>query len=115
MKRRGNIGKNVETVRGLHGESRRDLARALLTDYDGIYRLEMGHKDIDEDLVEAISRYYMISKEELMQEDIDFCVIPSAEMLFRHGDVELAKHNLESAVRACDEHPGIAPYERKKA
>ena len=46
---------------------------------------------------------------------IDFCVIPSAEMLFRHGDVELAKHNLESAVRACDEHPGIAPYERKKA
>ena len=88
MKRRGNIGKNVETVRGLHGESRRDLARALLTDYDGIYRLEMGHKDIDEDLVEAISRYYMISKEELMQEDIpdvraeDF----TPEMVFRRVD-----------------------------
>ena len=45
---------------------------------------------------------------------IDFCLVPCAEMIFRHGDSENARTILESAVEICDNHAGIAPFERKR-
>lgn len=47
-------------------------------------------------------------------DQIDFCLVPCAEMMFRHGDPENAKEVLLSAVGMCEEHEGVMPYERKK-
>ena len=47
-------------------------------------------------------------------DQIDFCLVPCAEMMFRHGDTENAKEVLLSAVGMCEEHEGVMPYERKK-
>lgn len=88
MKERGNIGWNVERVRELHGESRWDLARAIISDYSGVYRLEMQSERLDEDLLRAVAEYYMVSVEELTFEEIpgvkaeDF----TPEMVFRRVD-----------------------------
>ena len=47
-------------------------------------------------------------------DQIDFCLVPCAEMMYRHGDAEGSKDVLESAIEICEEHEGVAPYERKK-
>ena len=88
MGERGNIGRNVERVRELHGESRRGLARRMFSNYAGIYRLEMQSELIDEDLLKAVASYYMISVEELTLEEIPGVRVEdfTPEMVFRRVD-----------------------------
>ena len=86
---RGNIGENVKTLRKVHRESRDQLAEALYTDYSGVWRIEDGMSRVSEETLELISAYYMVSKEELVNEDIPFIEVQSVdpEAVFRRVDV----------------------------
>lgn len=48
-------------------------------------------------------------------DDIDFRIVPSAEMMFRLGKKDKAESILNEGIAICDEYEGITPYERKKS
>ena len=81
----GFFGKNTWTLRELHGESRETLGRALNADYHAVRRIEMGKKGISKRFLVAVSEHYMVSEEELVNEEIPHIEVGDfePEMVFR--------------------------------
>ena len=66
-------------------------------------------------VVEAIDRLNLIDSPWTTRlDDIDFRIVPSAEMLFRLGFREQAETTLQTGIEICDEFEGVIPYQRKK-
>ena len=71
----------------------------------------------DEDVVlETIDSINIVeSPWKTQMDDIDFRIVPCAEMMFRLGHKEKAEDILKGGIAICDEYEGVVPYERKRS
>lgn len=60
------IGEMLQKIRGKHGESQEELAKAINTTRQQIYRYEKGTQDITAIKLAKICQHYNISADELL-------------------------------------------------
>lgn len=75
------VGKNIKTLRKIHGDSQADLAKAVYTDQAAVSHMESGEYRVTDQTIENVSRHYMLSSDEMVKRDI-----PEIEMCKSNAD-----------------------------